>query len=90
MRRALEIGQYSNNQESWRGSMLLHYKGGNVDGHEIPTFMFQIHFGACILRAIEGSLRQNCDYDYRDMHMRHFDGAKLGFARGTDECPMDQ
>ena len=23
------------------------------------------------------------------MHMRHFDGAKPGFGRGTDECPMD-
>ncbi|CAH0368963.1 unnamed protein product [Pelagomonas calceolata] len=57
----------------------------------LTLFMFQIHFGACILRAIDGEvLRQNCDFhEYRDMHMRHFDGAKPGFGRGSDHCPMD-
>jgi hypothetical protein len=52
-------------------------------------FCFQIHFGACILRAIDGEvLRQNCNvHAYRDLSMRHFEGAQPGFARVS--CPVD-
>ena len=54
----------------------------------LTLFMFQIHFGACILRAIDGEvLRQNCDFhEYRDMHMP-LDGAKPALAEGPTNAP---